>query len=491
MVQKPGNPRWMRLSDATDLKQWGPPPMIKAGGRPRTRGGVDLELDGVEYPEGRWRLFVAAALFFVLAAGAGACLYWHDRVRPELDGAPWLQIALGTGALGLLLVRGWDWGRRIARIAALIAAAGAFPLAGLFVAKGVRGEALWVLAFAWLLASGFAAFLAPGLSRLVSVASLLLVLLAGAGLVRYVPAEASTAPAVAPWTAPERRIADAEVGLSLAVPPGWVVLKPGNSLVTLPAAGKASLAQPRVSGYAFLLVEQAPPRVQLLEHYLDYVVAARRSASTSFDEEWRRDGRLGTVAARRAATRRSTSEGRFVERISVAQDGDRYFALVSWVPEAGAGRALEEIDALEAAVALSGVRDAGRQAAVQDANLELPQLSVAAIQLLVESGGPGAPAELFRRSVAASTRGLPGLGPAGAQELQALTSAALDTLPKKERAQLAAYLGRVAADQPTQPQEDEQMRFLMKTAAARLPAPRRDRLGELNETSIRRALGRS
>jgi hypothetical protein len=489
MVQKPGSPRWVRLSEAADLREWGPAPMSKAGGA-RSRAAAEPDSFG-EMEEGRWRLYVAAALFFVLAVGSGLCAFFNDRVRPELDGAPWLQIALGLGALGLALVRGWDWGRRIVRIVALLTAAAAFPLAGVFIAKGLRGEALWILAFALLLAAGLAAFLAPSLSRLASAASLLLVLLGGAGLVRYVPAEAGADPAVALWTSPERRVANDEMGLALALPEGWALLKPGNSLVKAPPAGKASFAQPRVSGYAFLLVEPAPPNVLLLEHYLDHVIAQRRAGALSFDEDWRRDGRLGSVASRRGSTRRSSSEGRFVERTVVARDGDLYFALVAWVPEAGGGRAIEEIDSLETAVSLSGVRDAARRRAVEGASLELPQLSLGAIQKLVESGGPGTPAELFCRSLVASARGLQSLGPAGAQELQGLTAQALDTLPKKERAQLAEYLGHVAADQPTQPQEDEQMRVLMKAAAARLVPARRDRLGELYEVAIRRGLGES
>jgi len=484
MVQKPGSPRWIRLSEAADLSEWGPAP--KAGGR------AAAAADSIGGPEeGRWRLYVAAALCFVLAVCAGLCAYLHDRVRPELDGAPWLQIALGLFALGLGLVRGWNWGRRIVRVVAILAAAAVFPLAGVFVAKGLRGEALWILGFVWLLFAGLAAFLAPSLSRLESAASLLVIVLAGGGLVRYVPAEAGAAPAVASWTASERRVANEEIGLELALPPGWTLLKPDNTLVKAPPASKASLAQPRVSGYAFLLVEPAPPNVLLLEHYLDHVIAQRRDGAVAFDEDWRRDGHFGPVPSRRASARRSASEGRFVERTVVAKDGDRYFALVAWVPESGGGRALEEIDALESAVRLSGVREAGRRAAVSGANLALPELPVGAIQRLVESGGPGTPAELWRRSLVASTRGLASLEPAAVQELQALTAQTLDTLPKKERAQLAEYLGRVAANQPTQPQEDEQMRVLMKVAATRLVPARRDRLGELLEMAIGKGLSPS
>jgi hypothetical protein len=68
---------------------------------------------------------------------------------------------------------------------------------------------------------------------------------------------------------------------------------------------------------------------------------------------------------------------------------------------------------------------------------------------------------------------------------------ALTGLPRNERVQLAEYLGRAAADQPTQRLEDEQMRALMKAAVARLSSVQRERLGELHEAAIRAALGSS
>jgi hypothetical protein len=485
MVQKPGNPRWVKLSEATNLREWGPPPTLKPRGRGIGRGPSPALLDsGPEVAEGGWRLRVASVLLFVLALGAGFAVFWPDRVRPDLDGTPWVQVGLGLGALALALLPRWDLARKAVRVVCLLGAGAAFPLAGVFVAKGMRGEALLVLASAWLLAAGLVAFLGPALSRLASAASLLLVLLGIAGLVRYAAAEPSSVPALAQWASGERKVTNDEIGLTLTAPAGWTVLKPANTLVPVPASGRATLAQPRVGGYAFLLVEPAPAGVLQIEHYLDHVVAQRRGSASAFDEEWRRDGRLGQVESRRASLRRVSAEGRFVERAVVARDGDRYFALVAWVPESAGGRALEEIDALEAAVTLSGVRDAGRRAAVQQANLELPHLSVGAIQRLVESGGPGTPAELFRRSVAASARGLSSLGPAGSQELQALTTAALALLPKKERAQLVDYLGRAGAGQPTHPEEDEPMRVLMKAAASHLGTAQRTRMGELNEAAI-------
>ncbi|MFI5184277.1 MAG: DUF4339 domain-containing protein [Vicinamibacteria bacterium] len=486
MVQRPGGSRWIRLAEASDLRQWNAPLVIA----PRARGAAwapPTEEVGEPAESGaeRWRLSLAAVLLFLLAVCAGLAARWPERVRPELDGAPWPQIALAEAALGLALVRGWEMGRRAVRAVALLAAAAFFPLAGLFVARGLRGEALLVLASAWLLAMGFLALLAPDLPRLKTVASVLLIALGGAGLARFGPAEMSAAPEIGSWATGDQRIVDEEIGLTFVVPPGWVALKPGNSLVQAPTAARATLLQPRVSGYAYVVVEPPPAQVLLLEHYLDLVLAQRKGTAASFEEDGRRDGRLGSVESRRAMSRRSTQEGRFVERTVVARDRDRYFALVTWVPEAGGGRAIEEITSLETAVSLSGVRGAGQRDAVQRANLELPHLSVQAIQDLVESTGAATPSELFRRSLGISARGVASLGPSAAQELQALTAAALATLPRQERARLAEYLGRAAAGSPTLPQEDEQMRVLMKAAVMRLGATQRTRLEELSEGAIR------
>ncbi len=487
-VQRAGSPRWVRLADVVDLRNWGGSRAApsRARGAAREAGGGAAGAGSIE---GRWRLFVAMGVLFILGLAAFAAAVWPDRARPELDDAPWVRIGLALVAIGLLLVRGWNVGRRMVRITALLAVAAAFPLAGVFVARGVRGEALLALASAWLVGAGLVALLAPSLSRLASAAALLVVAAGLGGLVRFAPAERGTVAAgIAEWSAAEAGIVDAEIGLTVTLPRGWVVLKPGNPIVPAPEHTRATLAQPRLAAYALLLVEPAPPGVLMLEHYLDHVIAERRAAATAYEEEWRRDGRLGKVASRRASNRRGDAEGWLVERVIVARDGDRYFGLVCWAPDAGGGRALEELDALEGAVTLSGLRDARRRDAVQKANLELPHLSLAAIERLVEVLGPVAPAELFRKGVAASGRGRGSLAPQEAQELQALTTAALAGLTPRERARLADYLRRVRVGQSTEPAEDERMRLLLKTGVTRLGPSERTRLGTLNERAIAAAV---
>jgi hypothetical protein len=70
-----------------------------------------------------------------------------------------------------------------------------------------------------------------------------------------------------------------------------------------------------------------------------------------------------------------------------------------------------------------------------------------------------------------------------------LTTAAFSTLPPRDRAQLADYLRRVGAAQPTLPGEDERMRLLMKAAIERLSAASRARLQQINENALSQNLG--
>jgi hypothetical protein len=370
----------------------------------------------------------------------------------------------------------------------MIAVAAAFPVGGVFVARGMRAEALVALAAAVVLALGLVLLLAPRWSALTASAALLVVVLGAAGTVRFARAEAGSALAVGAWASNERRIIDPEIGLDLALPAGWVALKPGSPLVPAIPGARVALAQARVSGFAFLLSEPAPPGVLALEHYLDEVIARRRAGATALEEEWRRDGRLGALGSRRAAIRRAAREGRFAERVVVARDADRYLALVTSVPEEGGGRALEEADALEAATTFSAVRGRTRSDAVRTAALELPHLSLEVIERLVEAEGPAPAGSLFRLAAAASLRGTAALGPAATQELRALTAASLASLPYNQRVPLADYLRRAAAGQPTPADEDERMCRLAKEATLRLSAAQRARLQQLHELAIRAAL---
>lgn len=490
LVQRERSTNWVRLAEAVDLSTWaGPADLRVPRGGARRAGDAPVEAEGA--PDGPvMRMRVAAGFLGLLALAAALAAWRPELVRPELDGAPWLRLGLGLLAVGLALAPGWEIARRFARVGALVAAAAVFPLAGILLARGVRGPALLAAASAVVFALGGLAVLAPVLSPPRSALSIAALALGAAGLVRFSLAERAASLAAA-WSSGDRRVADGELGLNWEVPPGWFVLKPGNPLLAPPAGARVALAQPRLGGFAFLAAGPRPASVLLLEHHLDHVIGERRASAASFAEEGRGDARLGSLPARQASSRRNATGGRVRERVVVAQDGERFLALVAWMPESLGERGLEEMDALARGLSLSGLGTAARGDWLSRSIQELPHLSAGAVESLAESAGAGLPdpSSLFRRSVERSARGRALLDPAAAQELDTLTATALGGLPPRERARLGAYLLAVAQGRGTTPAEDEEMRQLMKAAAARLDGPPRARLGELHESAIRAAAG--
>jgi len=57
---------------------------------------------------------------------------------------------------------------------------------------------------------------------------------------------------------PERQLVNAGLGLRLLLPEGWLLLKPEQTLVPVPAQTIAALAHPRLGGCAFVAAKAAP-----------------------------------------------------------------------------------------------------------------------------------------------------------------------------------------------------------------------------------------
>jgi hypothetical protein len=220
-VLKPGAKRWSTLAQVAELKDLaGPARKKKSSARPEasvaSRGGPRPSSGLAELPE-RWRTLLASALFFLGAGAAGYWAYAPENALSDLDGAPWLQIALAQVALGLALVPGWEWGRKIVRAAVLVVAIGIFPLAGILVAQGVRGTALVVMLSVLLLVSGLFFFLTgASVSWAGAVVCLLPVVAGAAGVIRFGFApEREQSRQVREWATPDRRFGDETLGVSL------------------------------------------------------------------------------------------------------------------------------------------------------------------------------------------------------------------------------------------------------------------------------------
>jgi hypothetical protein len=433
-----------------------------------------------------WRVRLVGVALVALAAGLGFVAWRPDVVDPAFDRAPWWQMGLGALALALLLLPGWDLGRRLVRLVLVLAAFALFPIAGILIAQGERGKALLALASAWVLVSGLTAVLARSLGWLAVLLALVPVAAGAWGVLRFAPApESQEAEAVGSWSSPERSFTDEAVGLTLTLPDGWVILRPGNPLVTASDEARVTIAQPRLGGLGFLVVEPAPRGVATADQYLDHLLSERRASGPDLEEEGRANAIIGELAGRRLDARRPGRGTPWRDLTVAGQDGWMSFALVAWMPEANASRP-GGLEALTGALQARGLLAPRLRAAVEAVVEKVPHLTPQAAELLMAQSQARVlePDQAFRRSVAALAGLLPSLSPDETRELSRLTRATYAAVPRSSRGRLDRYIGAVRRGDTTDPALDGEMAGLMREAELQLSPAQRARLQEYYERAV-------
>lgn len=479
-IKGPGVPSWTPLAKAVDVSDWPSP----GGGR--GAGGYDDEELEARGPQ-RWRTRLAGVLVVLAAVGAGFFALLPARFVREIHDAPWWPITAALAVLGLLLLPGWELARKLIRVLALLAAIALFPIAGILIAEGVRGKGLIVLAAAWLLLSGIFALLAGGVLRIGALLLSILFVLAGAAGIAYfgfVPEDPRDR-SIREWDSGERRWADDNLGVAWALPPGWRTLRAGNPLLGAPQA-RVTLAQPLTSAVAWLRVEPAPRGVLSADDQLNRVLQARRAARPSQKELSRADVAVGDLMGRRVDTVVETPDGRFRDTTVAWKDGGTYFTLEASVPEAQAGQASREIDALLKGFSSNGRLAGSLRAAVQSVADELPHLTPRSAEILMlQSGGPAAdPAAVFRQSCEWIARGRAALPAGDSDEINTLAAMLQSSVTPEEWGRLSSYVQRVKAGQATTPEEDRAVSQIAKAAALKLTETNRVRLQALCENAV-------
>ena len=494
-VMRPGSRKWVALGTIEELQAAIPAGRPKtASRRGRRKAEAEVEPDepsygGVDEPGAAdlWRVRAVGVLLLLAAAVFGFLAWRPEYAAPAFDGAPWRPVALGALALGLALLPGWNVARRVVRLVLLLVALALFPIAGILIAQGERGAGIFALASAWILVSGLAILLAPGMGWAGVAVALVPVLAAGYGVWRFGrAAETHAATQVRQWASAERRYTDDTLGLTLDIPEGWVALKAGNPLVTAPAGARLTLAQPRHGGVGYLVSEPAPRGVATADQYLDRLEARRRTERPELKPGMRANALVGSLAGRRHDST-WVADGVVEREVAVAGlDGWMGFALVAWMPEAEAARP-DGLDALTRGLVARGLLAVRLRDAVDAVVSEVPHLTApAAEQLMAQSEARVLePDQAFRRSLAALARLLPALTPAETRELAALTTATYAGVPWADRARLAGYVERVRKTETTRPEEDREMAALMKAAEQRLTPARLLRLQAYYEKAIR------
>ena len=484
-VQPDGARRWAALSHLVDLRAWGGPR------RRRKRRARPAEVPVTSgTPPHRARSLAAAILFAAGAVGAGLWAVFPASSLPDLEGAPWRELALVQLLLGLSLVPDWDPARRLVRTAVLLLSFALFAAAGVLLVQGLRGRVYLVLLFAWLAAiASFASLAGARLSRLHSLSCLGAVVLGYAGVAYfgYVPPGTGHRQ-VQDLASSQRRFVSEALGLRADLPEGWYVLERSR----LPAGAAAPpdaellLAHPRSGAFAFLLAERSLRGVTSLDGYLELHRARRRQARPSFEELDATEATVGRLPALRLSAR-CLADGEPARETALAwRDGWNYFALVAWAPEARSARLREQLDALVRGLAPDGAqadRLAGTAAAVSDA---VPILSPRATELLLAPAGETdlSPGEACRRAWAGTLRGRSALDALEQREAARLDALMLAALDPRDRRRLAGYLERLRTGGPTSAEEDLEMARLTRLAVLGLPESSRVRLRVLTEETL-------
>ncbi len=491
-VRPPRSRQWVPLGTLPQFKTARRTPQGKKGSKAKD---ADLPEAAPREPTtiDEWRVRATGVLLLALAAGLGFVAWRPHVARPAFDGAPWLEMTLGTLALALLVLPGWHLGRRIVRVVLLLGAFVLFPLTGILIAQGERGVALLALASVWVLIGGLVALLAPALGWVGLVLGLLPLAAGAYGVYSFGRAPESEAlQAVMAWSSPERSFTDDVVGLTLELPDGWVFLKPGNPLVAAPEEALVTIAQPRLGGYGFLIAEPAPRGVATPDQYLDLVMTRRRTATPTLVEQGRGNAIIGTLTGRRLDATWTDGKTPLRDVTVAGQDGWMSFALVAWMPEATASRP-SGLEPLAAALGARGLLAPRLEAAVQAVVENVPHLSAPAAEQLMALSAARVlePDQAFRRSVAALAELLPSLSTAETRALSRLTRATYSSLPWSSRTRLADYIERVRKGETTDPAVDREMAELMKAAELELSPDQRHRLQAYYELAIRQVHGGS
>src|SRR5262245_13324891 len=115
----PGSERWSALVESPELRglvSQAPIVVGKSKGRKASRAAVvqEDEPEAEEYDQGgsilddpdKLRVRVAGGILLILAAAIGFLAFRPENATADLDGAPWMEIALGLLVCSLVLLPG-------------------------------------------------------------------------------------------------------------------------------------------------------------------------------------------------------------------------------------------------------------------------------------------------------------------------------------------------------------------------------------------------
>ena len=330
----------------------------------------------------------------------------------------------------------------------------------------------------------------PSWARPAGIGVLALAVVAGAWV--YFTREGEDARRLRAAASTERRFSDADAGVALELPAGWLMLRPDNQIVPAPESARLVLADPSAGTVGYLVTENPTKPYASLDAYVTRVADSRKGAAASYTENAREDAKVGPFTARVLSAVRKAGDAAYAERITAWKEAWTYFALVTWTPESAKGRGVRADEALYRGFSSVGQVGQRAQAAMQRVIAEVPHLSPSSVETLMGRSAAGIlePPEVFRRSWDLASRGLPALDKRESNELSNLIGVLYSRVAGRDRQRLAAYVARVRGREETPPAEDQAMCAVMKAAVEKMPALQQQRLRDLFEKALAAGLGR-
>ncbi|HXY39842.1 MAG TPA: DUF4339 domain-containing protein, partial [Vicinamibacteria bacterium] len=181
---------------------------------------------------------------------------------------------------------------------------------------------------------------------------------------------------------PDRRLEDAQLGLAVDLPPGWVALRAQNSFLNAPQA-RLRLAQPGIAAFATVATAVRLRQMHSPDAHLDELLQGRVASRPSSRETGRAEVALGRGHGRLVRT--TWDDGLVpMQGVTVAwADGYQLFSLDAWAPAAEGQAFAREVEALCRGVLTRGLVDRRIEDAVDRISLEVPELSREALRLLI------------------------------------------------------------------------------------------------------------
>jgi hypothetical protein len=270
------------------------------------------------------------------------------------------------------------------------------------------------------------------------------------------------------WSAPTRSHDDQAAGISMRVPPGWIVLKAGNPLKGQDRA-LLTLANTKVMAFAFLVRDPQPDWLLNVDQFLDGRTEAQRTDHGDAKSLDRVGGAIGAMATRRQRWSWNGEGADFNSFESAWKDADTFYYLSLIGPAVVSKNLAEELTSLERSMSFSAPWTTFLASRAEELKSYCPLLSEKSIVVIARIfPRDSAPELYFREGYRLAFRGMPLLDPTASERLRGLMKAMFDAIPRGQIDRFGGYVERLRAGGQTSPADDQAMAAVVRAAVEKL-----------------------